>query len=314
MAATAWAAEDKPPEKYTETVTAKNGDKVSFEMVPVPGGTFLMGSPAGGSGAKDDERPQHEVRVDPFYLCAREVTLELFLAYYEETVTAKKDHTETEKAAKEAEQEQADVDAFTSPTAVYGDLTMGYGKRHPAMGMTWHNAQNFCKWLSIKTGKKYRLPTEAEWEYACRAGATNVFGCGNDANRLADFAWYKGNCDGETHEVMKKKPNAWGLYDMMGNVREWVHDFYSPDGYKSTAKKSPAVNPQGPASGKVHVARGGDFRSSPEQLRYAARAFEQKWWRSGDPQIPKSKWWLPGMEFIGFRIARSLDPNESTKH
>jgi formylglycine-generating enzyme required for sulfatase activity len=189
---------------------------------------------------------------------------------------------------------------------------MGYGKKHPAMGMTWHNATTFCKWLSRKTGRKYRLPTEAEWEYACRAGTTNVFGCGNAPNGLADFAWYKANSDGEPHEVGKKKPNAWGLYDMSGNVREWVRDFYSPEAYKNSVNESPTVDPQGPTSGKVHVARGGDYSSSIEELRCAARAFEEEWWRDGDPQIPKSKWWLPEMDFIGFRIAISIGQNEQS--
>jgi formylglycine-generating enzyme required for sulfatase activity len=184
---------------------------------------------------------------------------------------------------------------------------MGYGKQHPAIGMTWHNAMTFCRWLSKKTGKQYRLPTEAEWEYAYRAGTTSVFGFGDDPSQLVDFAWYKDNSDSEPQDVAKKKPNAWDLYDMLGNVSEWVHDFYSPTAYKEAAKKNPAVNPKGPERGRVHVARGGDYSSSKEQLRCAARIFEQDWWRSGDPQIPKSKWWLPEMDFIGFRVARSVD-------
>jgi len=279
-------------------------------MVLIPGGTFVIGSPEGEPGGKNDERPQHKVCVAPFYLCTTETTLELLLAYYQDTMSAKKDYAEVEQAAKQAEQSRDQVDAITGPTPVYGDLTMGYSLKHPAMGMTWHNAVTFCRWLSIKTGRKYRLPTEAEWEYACRAGTTNVFCCGNDPNQLADFAWYKANSDHETHEVARKKPNAWGLYDMSGNVREWVYDFYSPAAYRNASGEKPAVNPQGPTSGTVHVARGGDYRSSIEKLRCAARAFEQKWWRSGDPQIPKSKWWLPQMDFIGFRVARSVDPND----
>jgi formylglycine-generating enzyme required for sulfatase activity len=299
----------KPPRRYTETVTTKDGEKVSFEMVLIPSGSFLMGSPVGEVGRQDNEGPQHEVRVAPFYLCTTETTLELFLAYYQETMSAKKDFIEVEQAKKDAEQSRDDVDAITGPTPVYGDLTMGYGEKHPAMGMTWHNAMTVCKWLSKKTGRKYRLPTEAEWEYAYRAGTTNVFGFGNDPNRLADFAWYEDNADGETNEVAKKKPNAWGLYDMLGNVREWVYDYYSQTAYKEAARRNPAVNPKGPETGKVHVARGGDY-SSTEELRCAARAFEEEWWRSGDPQFPKSKWWLPEMDFIGFRIASSIDPNE----
>ncbi|MDH4239948.1 MAG: formylglycine-generating enzyme family protein [Phycisphaerae bacterium] len=294
--------------KYTETITSKNDEKISFNMVLVPGGTFDMGSPKDEPGRKEDEGPQHKVRISPFYLCTTETTIEIFMAYYQETMTSKKDFFEEEKTEKEAKQGKDDVDALTGPTPVYGDLTMGYSKKHPAMGMTWHNATFFCKWLSKKTGRKYRLPTEAEWEYACRAGSTNVFGFGNDQKQLVEFASYEANSDDETSEVARKKPNSWGLYDMLGNVREWVYDFYNPEAYKDTAKKSPAINPQGPKSGKVHVARGGDYSSSIEELRCTARAFEEEWWRSGDPQIPKSKWWLPEMDIIGFRIASSIEP------
>jgi len=307
-AADTLASQKDPAKKYIETVKTQSGEKLSFEMVLIPAGSFLMGSPAGQFGRSDNEGPQHQVRLEPFYLCTTETTLELFLAYYQETVSAKKDFIETEQAKKAEEQaSRDDVDAITGPTPVYGDLTMGYSGKHPGIGMTWHNAMTFCRWLSKKTGKQYRLPTEAEWEYACRAGSTSVFGFADAPNELADYAWCKTNADGETQEVAKKKPNAWGLYDMLGNVREWVYDFYSPTAYAEAAKQNPAVNPKGPETGQVHVARGGDYRSSTEELRPAARAFEEKWWRSGDPQIPKSKWWLPEMDFIGFRVARSVD-------
>jgi sulfatase modifying factor 1 len=288
------------PKAYTETVTSQNGDTISFEMVGVPGGTFVMGSSEGEAGGKEDERPQHKVRVSAFYLCTTETTIELFEAYYEETVGAKRSYSPGGQTGDE-------VHAITGSTPVYGDVTMGYGKKHPAIAMTWHNATTFCEWLSQKTGRKYRLPTEAEWEYACRAGTSSIFGFGKDPKRLGDFTWYEANSDGEPHEVGKKKPNALGLYDMSGNVCEWVNDFYSAEAYRDAAKESPSVNPQGPSGGRVHVARGGDYSSSIEELRCAARAFEETWWRDGDPQIPKSKWWLPQMDLIGFRIARSID-------
>jgi sulfatase modifying factor 1 len=303
MGAAALAAH---PKKYTEIVTAKTDEKITFEMVLIPGGTFQMGSPANEAGRKDDEGPQHHVRLDEFYLCTTEATIELFTAFYQETVTAKKDFITLEEEKKNAE-ESKHVDAISGPTPVYGDMTMGYSEKHPAMGMTWHNAMIFCQWLSKKTGKTYRLPTEAEWEYACRAGSPGAFGVGNAPDQIKDFAWYEDTADGETSEVGKKKPNAWGLYDMSGNVREWVYDFYSPTAYKETAKQNPAVNPKGPETGKVHVARGGDYSSPTEDVRCAARSYEEPWWRSGDPQIPKSIWWLPQMEFIGLRVARSVD-------
>jgi len=295
------AVQPKLPKKYTETITTELGEKISFDMVLVPGGTFMMGSPPDEPGRKEDEGPRHQVCLEPFYICTTETTLELFLAYYQETVTAKKD-----VEAEEIEEE--DLDALTGPTPVYGDLTMGYSKKNPAIGMTWLNALVFCKWLSKKTGKQYRLPTEAEWEYACRAGTTTAYFLGGrpTEDELARFAWYKANSAHEPHPVATRKPNPWGLYDMAGNVREWVYDFYSPAAYAELAKQKPAVNPRGPKTGKVHVARGGDHSSPKEELRCAARAFEQEWWRAGDPQIPKSRWWLPEMDIIGFRVARSV--------
>jgi sulfatase modifying factor 1 len=231
------------------------------------------------------------------------------MAYYQETVSAKRDFISTQESQKDAGK-SGEVDAITGPTPVYGDMTMGYENQHPAMGMTWHNATTFCRWLSKNTGREYRLPTEAEWEYACRAGTTKAFGAISDPEKLKEYAWFDKTADSETNAAGKKKPNAWGLYDMLGNVREWVSDFYSPDAYKQAATKTPAVNPKGPESGQVHVARGGDYSCPAEELRCASRAFEEKWWRSGDPQIPKSKWWLPEMDIIGFRVACSVEKSK----
>ena len=324
------SAQAAKPAAYIETVKTVNDAEISFRMVPIPAGTFTMGSPASEPNRADDEGPQHEVRVDPFYLCSTEATIELFMAYYTETVSAKRDFIETQEAKKDAETAEG-VDAISGPTPVYGDLSMGYGSKHPAIGMTWHNANNFCLWLSKKTGKKYRLPTEAEWEYAARAGTSNAFGLPGDPKEqesfavavhgdrgtlvgvvttehvMNDYAWYDATADSETNEVGKKKPNARGLYDMTGNVREWVSDFYSPTAYAEAAKNSPAVNPKGPKTGELHVARGGDYSCTVMDLRCAARHFEQKWWRMGDPQIPKSIWWLPEMDIIGFRVACSIE-------
>jgi formylglycine-generating enzyme required for sulfatase activity len=310
MAADTAAPQDKPEKKYTETVKTKDGREISFDMVLIPGGSFLMGSPADEVGRKDDEGPQHEVSLDQFYLCTKETNLELFQAYYQETLTAKKDLIDVPQKKKKTSD---DVDAITGPTPVYGDLSMGYEETHPAIGMTWHNAMTFCKWLSKKTGRKYRLPTEAEWEYACRAGTRNVYSFGDTAKQLEEFTRFNANSDGENFEAAQQKPNPWGIYDMSGNVYEWVFDFYSPIAYKEAAKNSPAINPKGPKTGKVHAARGGDYTSPIENLRCASRAFEEEWWRSGDPQLPKSKWWLPKMDFIGFRVARSIEADTKNK-
>ena len=289
--------------RYTETITSETGEKLSFEMVRLPGGTFEMGSPESESGRNEDEGPRHPVQVDPFFLCTTEATLDLFLAYYQETVTARKDFFELEAAA--AAPLSDDVDAVTGPTPVYGDLTMGYSKQHPAIGMTWYNAMNFCKWLRKKTGKPYRLPTEAEWEYACRAGTTGAYFFGDDPAPLGDYAWFEDNSNLEPHAVAAKKPNPWGLHDMTGNVWEWVYDYYSPTAYQGTGSE-PVANPTGPKEGKVNVARGGAHDSPADRLRSAARGYREPWWDQNDPQIPKSRWWLPQMNFIGFRVACSI--------
>ncbi|MBN1362208.1 MAG: SUMF1/EgtB/PvdO family nonheme iron enzyme [Sedimentisphaerales bacterium] len=310
LSAIAAVPQGRLPKRYTETIMTKGGQKLSFDMVLIPGGNFLMGSCENEPGRAEDEGPQHRVDVSPFYLCTTETTLGLFLAYYEETGTAQKEFAGVQEARKNAEATGTTaVNAITGPTPVYGDLTMGYDNKHPAMGMSWHNAVTYCAWLSQKTGKEYRLPTEAEWEHAARAGTTSVFGYGDDPNKLDEYAWFVGNVDFGPREVASKKPNAWGLYDMLGNVWEWVHDFYDPNGYAASAQKNPAVNPTGPADGKVHVARGGFYDSPAAEVRCAARAYEETWWRMNDPQIPKSKWWLPQMDFIGFRVACAVDPN-----
>jgi len=295
----AWAGEE-PSKKFTETVTGgKANKKASFDMVLIPGGKFMMGTPDGEAGHKPPEGPTHEVEVKPFYLAATELTLDLFLMYYDETSTSARG-VEAEK--KSAEREK--IDGISCPTVVYGDMTMGWGvEGRPAIGISWRNAVNVCKWLSKKTGRAYRLPTEAEWEFACRAGTKTGYSFGDDAAKLGDHAWCKDNADEKTQPVAKKQPNAFGLYDMHGNVKEWVQDFYSTDGYANDAKAGTAVCPTGPKEGKVHVARGGSYDDEAADLRSGARAFQEDWWQFKDPQEPKSKWWLPEMAFIGMRIA-----------
>jgi formylglycine-generating enzyme required for sulfatase activity len=309
MAVDGAASEDKPTQKYTETFQTKKGAKLSFDMVLIPGGTFVMGSPADQAGRADHEGPQRRVQLDPFYLCTTETTLELFLAYYEETRTEKRGADTQEVKKIDAPANGGGVDAITGPTPVYGDMTMGHDNRHPAIGVSWHNAVTFCRWLSKRTGRTYRLPTEAEWEYAARGGTTSVFGFGDDASQLGDFAWYEANSEFGPEAVAKKKASVWGLYDMQGNVREWVHDFYQPTAYSEAASQGPILNPAGPQTGAVHVARGGCYKSPPGELRCAARGFEEDSWRWNDPQLPKSIWWLPQIDVIGFRVARSAGPD-----
>lgn len=312
LLALSWGAAGEPAKKFTETIKNKQGKEIAFDMVLVPGGKFKMGSPATEKGRKPHEGPQFEAEVKPFYLCAHETTWEMFMAFYDETVQEKRGDGANNAAKQKAEEAKKEgVDAISGPTPLYGDPTLGWGAgKRPAMGVSHINAETFCQWLSKKTGRKYRLPTEAEWEYACRAGASTPYSFGDDPDELEDYGWFEDNSDEKTHEVCQKKPNAFGLYDMHGNVMEWVSDLYSPKTYEEAAKNNPAVCPTGPTEGTVktaygfaRVARGGAFSSQASECRSAARFFEEPFWRYEDPQEPKSKWWLPKMGFIGFRIA-----------
>ena len=201
---------------------------------------------------------------------------------------------------------------ITRPTMPYTDMTFGMGKEgYPAICMTQLAAKVYCKWLSAKTGRYYRLPTEAEWEYACRAGSKTAYSFGDDPEQLGDYAWYYDNSDEKYHKVGTKKPNAWGLHDMHGNVVEWVLDQYVPDVYSKAGDKlieNPLVVPEKPIA-YPHGARGGSWDDDAEALRSAARRGSEKSWKMQDPQIPQSIWYLTDADFLGFRVVRPLvDP------
>jgi formylglycine-generating enzyme required for sulfatase activity len=284
---------------YKETI---GGTGVSFEMLPIPSGKFTMGSPEGEKGRKPDEGPQHEVKIEPFWMAKCEITwneYELFNfpdAERKKRVMAKYDATQ-----------DAAADAVTRPTTPYVEMSFGMGKDgYPAISMTQHAANTYCKWLSAKTGNFYRLPTEAEWEYACRAGTTTAYSFGDDAAQLGDYAWYTDNSDGKYQKVGTKKPNPWGLYDMHGNVVEWTLDQYDPDTYKQFVGKvveEPWIKATTPYP---HSVRGGSWDDSPEALRSAARRGSNKSWKMQDPQLPKSIWYHTDAQFLGFRIIRPL--------
>lgn len=174
----------------------------------------------------------------------------------------------------------------------------------------------YCRWLSQKTGKTYRLPTEAEWEYAARAGAKTAFAFGDDASKIGEYGWFLDNADGKPHEVAKKKPNAWGLYDMHGNVAEWVIDHYDKAFYASFKPGAPAVSPVLLPTNKryPHVARGGSWDDEPAQLRLAARRASSKEWSRRDPQSPQSIWWHTEAITVGFRVVRPLEEQDNLKN
>jgi formylglycine-generating enzyme required for sulfatase activity len=179
--------------------------------------------------------------------------------------------------------------------------------------MTDHSARTFCKWLSAKTGRYYRLPTEAEWEYACRAGTTTAYSFGDDPVELGDHAWYFENSNEAYQKVGKKKPNPWGLYDMHGNVAEWVLDQYDEAGYEllKESKQDPLANPK---TEYPRIVRGGGWNQFPEDCRSAARQASDPEWKKQDPQSPKSIWYHTDARHVGFRIVRPLvEPKDEEK-
>ncbi len=184
------------------------------------------------------------------------------------------------------------ADAVTRPTPPYADESFGYGKGpRPVLSITMHAAMEYARWLSEKTGKRYRLPTEAEWEYACRAGQA-------DPGPLAEQAWTADNSDDQPHPVAKKKPNAWGLFDMLGNVGEWVLGRERADAYTTRYPD---------------VVRGGSFDDEAKTVTCSSRRLSEKSWSRRDPQRPQSIWFHTNATFVGFRLARPVEEDESLK-
>ncbi|MCZ4244829.1 formylglycine-generating enzyme family protein [Pedobacter punctiformis] len=268
-----------------------NGTQLKFEMQAIPEGTFQMGSKNG----KPDELPVHKVKLDAFWMSKYEVTWNIFEPFL---------YRDYELKASDGKI-PANVDAVTRPTKPYLDMTFGMGKENqPAIAMTQYNAIQFCKWLYARTGIFYRLPTEAEWEYACRAGSDSKFSFGDDASKLTEYAWYKENSANKTHPVGQKKPNAWGLYDMHGNVSEWTYDQYLADFYtKDKTVQNPVALPDKLYPNSV---RGGSYDETADKLTSSVRLASDSSWKQLDPQIPKSNWWFPEAPFVGLRLVRPV--------
>lgn len=372
---------------YTATIP---GTDVKFEMIPIPGGKFKLGSPEGEAKREDCEGPQVEIEVAPFWMGKYEVTWNEYerymdaykpfkdlegmrnvLAFDEKTLNIDDDkkairdklkplfdkvradeaalatlsnadklqvstlllfakQQDVVKAAlKKPEfallakqlgqkQELNDVDAVTAPTKLY-DPDQTYtdveDKRQPAVTMSHFAARQYTKWLSKLSGAMYRLPTEAEWEYACRAGTTTAYSFGDDPAKLGEYAWTYDNSDDKSHVVGGKKPNPWGLYDMHGNAGEWVLDQLVKDHYAKLAEKSggKAIKAwdavRWPDQVKHRVARGGGWDSDPERCRSAARMpSEDEDWKASDPNRPLSPWWYTedAARAVGMRLVRPL--------
>jgi formylglycine-generating enzyme required for sulfatase activity len=256
---------------------AANKAPAASNMVPVPEGDFIM-----GSARHKDELPPHKVHIDGFWMDKYEVTWD----QYRQFMFAKEEG----------------VDAVSRPTRPYVEMSFGMGiEGFPAISMTQHAANKYAEWLSQKTGQFYRLPTEAEWEYACRAGTTTAYSFGDDVKQLVNYAYFVSNSGGKYQKVGLKLPNPWGLYDMHGNVMEWTLDQYSTDFYGH----SPTSNPWDQATKPYpHAVRGGSWQDSAELLTCSARVASDPSWKEQDPQLPKSIWYETDAQGLGFRLVR----------
>ncbi len=296
------------PERIEEKVSSKfepyaeniPGSDIHIEMVPINGGTFLMGSSANEEGRNNDEGPQKQVKVNSFWMGTYEITWEqysLFLDERPENIKARE--VLLNDGSKHV------VDGVSTATPMYIDMSFGMGRKgFPAVNMTQYAAMMYGRWLYTKTGHFYRLPTEAEWEYACRAGTSTAYHFGTDEKELDRYAWFKQNSEKGYNKVGTKAPNAYGLYDMHGNVAEWTADQYNGDYFKKL-KRSPADNPYlKPTTLYPRTVRGGSWMDSGTDLRSASRLASSNSWKIRDPQMPKSIWWLTEAPFVGFRLVR----------
>jgi len=252
-----------------ETV-ALPGSPVTFDLVHLKGGKATVGSPEGEPARGKDEL-RREVDLKPFWIGAREVTWDEYSLYYEGRKASRLDGV--------TRPSQPDV---IDPKEPFPDGE-AQGGTHPAISVGWFGAVGYCEWLTRKTGQKFRLPTEAEWEYAARAGAADAA-----PQPPEDYAWFQGNSEKHSHEVGGKKPNAFGLYDILGNAWENCLEPFAP----------PA---QGP------VVRGGGWNTPAKDLRYARRQSVPDDWAERDPKRPLRLWWLTDGNFVGFRVVRVPD-------
>ena len=297
---------------YTEYIP---GTSVSFEMVAIPGGTFTIGSPQDEPYRDEDEGPQRTIEISPFWMGKTEVSWDEYFAFYRQTHREGRSEDQLTTIKK-----ISDVNAITGPTPPYGNPDQGWGRgKRPAITMTYHAATVYCQWLSQVTGKKYRLPTEAEWEYAARGGTTGAYFFEGDPRKFSEtrlwnkifgidttinqYVIYRGNSGGKTHLPSAVKPNPFGLLHMLGNVKEFCLDWYAPDAYAAYPADEVIKDPTGPPAGTEHVIRGGSFKSLASEVRVAAReSTHHDAWMVTDPQMPKSIWWYSDNNEVGFRV------------
>jgi formylglycine-generating enzyme required for sulfatase activity len=273
-----------------------------------------MGSPETEHYRRPDEGPVRQVRLNQFWMGRVEVSWREFDAYYAQRGTGGRQEFVEKKA-----------DAVTGPTTPYGSPDQGWGKgQRPAITMSYHSAVVYTEWLSQVTGKKFRLPTEAEWEYAARAGSKSPYFFPGDPqnfterywmNRflgvktvpIGEYVWYQENSSMRSHPPEDLKANPWGLVNMLGNVREFCLDWYAADAY-GQYPPGEVANPRGPSLGEEHVVRGGSYRFDAADVRVAARdCTRTAEWLMTDPQVPKSIWWYSDSADVGFRVVREFE-------
>ncbi len=309
-------AEVKSFENFTEQIP---NTPVSFNMIAVPGGTFKMGSPDKEHLRKSDEGPLREVTVSPFFMGETEVTWDEYWTFFAATMAEGRIDPSVVIAHNAGE-----PDAISGPTPPFGIPDQGWGSgQRPAITMTHYAASIYCQWLSQVTGKKYRLPTEAEWEYACRAGSETPFFFEADLKKLSklkpgkkissvdtaqinSFIVFNLNSPNRTQEPSFVIPNPFGIKNLAGNVMEFCSDWYAPDAYSKTPLQ--VKDPKGPENGEEHVVRGGSYASDVNDIRSAARDYTKTAeWLKTDPQQPKSIWWYADIKGIGFRVVCEPD-------
>lgn len=285
--------------KEYEAKVPKTG--APYSMVVIKSGEFTMGSPDGEAGRGDDEGPQVKKTLKPFWMGKYEVTWDEYEPFQLTAVGRNKDGSRQVWQPTDKPE-----DLISQPTPPYQPMDFGMGReRFPAICMTQHAANRYCQWLSAQTGHFYRLPTEAEWEYAARAGTKTAYFFGDDAKDLKDYAWYFDNAPNfQYSKVGAKKPNPWGLFDIYGNVCEWTLDQYEPTTPGTAILGNDWVRSKTPYP---HVARGGTYDDDAELLRSSSRKASDALWKQQDPQLPKSIWYLTDATWLGFRIVRPLE-------
>lgn len=282
------SAEIDPSKSYSDRI---DGVRMKLKMMPIPAGSFRF-----QGDNPDDMITAH---IDPFWMAETEIAWDLYQPFMNPIILRNKDGYPQD----ETQVKNEDI-MLAQPSRPYHAMSFGMGvRRHPAIAMTHHAANKFCQWLSWQTGHFYRLPTEAEWEYAARAGISD-----DSPEGVAAFAWYDENSNGSYQRIGKKETNAWGLHDMLGNVMEWTLDGYVENRRSALGGNDEETNPWVRASGPYpHVCKGGHWNSDISELTFSGRTPSSPQWKISDPQTPKSIWYHTSIMWIGFRPVRPVE-------